>query len=170
VIGAGGTARAAVYALHELGARTVYLYNRTRSKAEALVGAFPDIHLVVLDAPGDKEGSSWLPDGAVQPSIVVSTVPACALTAIAPIDSNDKRPRISNEIFGAEGGVVVDMAYRPVETDLLKLEKGVSGGRWKAVQGLEVLLEQGYAQFERWTGRRCPRTEVRKRVLEKYGI
>jgi pentafunctional AROM polypeptide len=170
VIGAGGTARAAVYALHELGARTVYLYNRTRSKAEALVGAFPNVNLVVLDALGDKEGLSWLPDGAVQPSIIVSTVPASALTAIASIDGNDERLRISNQMFGVEGGVVVDMAYRPAETDLLKLAKGVPGGRWKAVQGLEVLLEQGYVQFERWTGRRCPRTEVRKRVLEKYGI
>ncbi|KIJ23030.1 hypothetical protein M422DRAFT_276476 [Sphaerobolus stellatus SS14] len=34
VIGGGGTSRAAVYALHNLGATTIYLYNRTRSTAE----------------------------------------------------------------------------------------------------------------------------------------
>jgi glutamyl-tRNA reductase len=37
VVGAGGTARAAIYALKSLGVGTVYVYNRTKRKAEELV-------------------------------------------------------------------------------------------------------------------------------------
>jgi len=56
------------------------------------------------------------------------------------------------------------MAYKPAET----LAKTVAGGKWHSVMGIEVLLEQGYRQFELWTGRRCPRSVVSKTVLEAY--
>jgi len=36
------------------------------------------------------------------------------------------------------------------------------------VPGVEVLLEQGFVQFELWTGRRCPRSLVSELVREKY--
>lgn len=38
VLGAGGTARAACYALKNMGVSNLYLYNRTLSKAQALAG------------------------------------------------------------------------------------------------------------------------------------
>lgn len=38
VLGAGGTARAACYALKNMGVVNLYVYNRTLSKAEALAG------------------------------------------------------------------------------------------------------------------------------------
>jgi len=53
-------------------------------------------------------------------------------------------------LFSADGGVVVDMAYRPAETPLLRLAKTVAGGRWHSVMGIEVFLERGYRQFELW--------------------
>ncbi|KAF6760388.1 hypothetical protein DFP72DRAFT_750573, partial [Ephemerocybe angulata] len=39
---------------------------------------------------------------------------------------------------------------------------------WSRVPGIEVLLEQGYVQFELWTGRKCPKEQVSTRVLERY--
>jgi pentafunctional AROM polypeptide len=42
VIGAGGTARAAIYALQSLRAEVIYIYNRTASKARDLAHAFPN--------------------------------------------------------------------------------------------------------------------------------
>ena len=169
VIGAGGTARAAIYALNDLGAQTIYLYNRTKSKADALCAVFPNVRLVVLETlVGGGEGPSsslWPPDG-IAPTVIVSTVPATSTTTSS--SDNLTKLFIPSTLFSAESGVVVDMAYRPAETPLLKLARNVAGARWKTVQGLEVLLEQGYVQFERWTGRRCPREEVSKRVWEVY--
>jgi len=34
--------------------------------------------------------------------------------------------------------------------------------------GIEVLLEQGYRQFELWTGRRCPKERGVQTVLAAY--
>lgn len=159
VIGAGGTARAAIFALHALNARTIYLHNRTTSKAQELALAFPDARVKVLDTI-----EQW-PAGAAPPSVIVGTVPSTALT---PASANNIFP-LSAKLFEYRDGpaVVVDMAYKPAETPLLKLAKE-SGGNWVTIPGLEVLLLQGYAQFEKWTGRKCPQDVVATTVRNRY--
>lgn len=155
VIGAGGTSRAAIYALHALGAKKIYIFNRTRSSAEALLHAIPGANVEVIDSLGSWPGPA--------PSVIVSTVPASATT----IDSAATNALVlSPSLFHPEGGVVVDMAYKPAETPLLALAKKEQS--WKAVMGVEVLLEQGYEQFQAWTGRVCPRDAVAQKVWEKY--
>jgi pentafunctional AROM polypeptide len=57
---------------------------------------------------------------------------------------------------------------KSAETPLLRLAKTVAAGKWHSVMGTEVLLEQGYRQFELWTGRRCPRSLVSKTILAAY--
>ena len=164
VIGAGGTARAAIYALHALGASRIYLFNRTRRSAEELVQAFPDAHVEVLDTL-DVTSIQGPP-----PSIIVSTVPASATTTEKGVAAADAL-FLPPTLFSADAGVVVDMAYRPAETPLLRLAKAASASpdrKWSSVMGIEVLLEQGYNQFELWTGRKCPRRAVAKTVLEAY--
>ena len=159
VIGAGGTARAAIYALHALGASRIYLFNRTRRSAEELLHAIPDANVELLDT---------LDVASVQgppPSIIVSTVPASATTTEEHVPDALFLP---SSLFSADAGVVVDMAYKPAETPLLRLAKTVAAGKWHSVMGIEVLLEQGYRQFELWTGRRCPRSVVSKTVLAAY--
>ncbi|KAH9960636.1 aromatic amino acid family biosynthesis-like protein [Russula dissimulans] len=161
VIGAGGTARAAIYALHALGATRIYLFNRTRRSAEELVHAIPGAHVELLDtldvtsAPGPA------------PRIIVSTVPASATTTEEGVADALFLP---SSLFSADAGVVVDMAYKPAETPLLRLAKTAApaGRKWHTVKGIEVLLEQGYRQFELWTGRRCPKRVVAKTVLGAY--
>jgi pentafunctional AROM polypeptide len=159
VIGAGGTARAAIYALQALNARTIYLYNRTSSNARSLALAFPDARIQVLEAI-----EQW-PSGVAPPSVIVSTVPSSAMTLAT---ENNVLP-LSTKLFEYRDGpaVVIDMAYKPAETPLLKLAKE-AGGNWATVPGLDVLLEQGFVQFEKWTGRRCPKSIVSARVRSKY--
>jgi pentafunctional AROM polypeptide len=160
VIGAGGTARAAIYALHSLGATCIYLFNRTRRSAEELVHAIPGAHVELLDTL-DVESVQ-----GPAPSVIISTVPSSAMTIE---EDTPNALLLPSSLFSAEAGVVIDMAYKPAETPLLKLAKTIPAIRkWHSVMGIEVLLEQGYRQFELWTGRRCPRSVVAKAVLEAY--
>lgn len=159
VIGAGGTARAAVYAMHSLGAKRIYLFNRTRSRAEELAGAFPDLTIDIIDELG-----RW-PEGGSSPSVVVSTLPPSATT----LDKGEEHAMyLPTSLFDPDHqGVVLDAAYKPAETPLLALARTSAKG-WSTAQGLDMLLEQGYEQFELWTGRRCPKGVVAKKVWEYY--
>ncbi|KAL1664916.1 EPSP synthase-domain-containing protein [Schizophyllum commune] len=160
VLGAGGTARAAIYALHALGASPIYLFNRTRSKAEELHAAFPNAPVVVLD-----KLDAWS-ESVPAPNVIVSCVPAAATTT----EVGAEGLHLPQGLLAHQSGpaVVVDMAYKPAETPLLQLAKAVGGEHWSTVPGVEVLLEQGFVQFELWTGRACPRESVSKTVWEKY--
>ena len=160
IIGAGGTSRAAIYALWKLGVPSIYLFNRTESSARVLVDAFPDVNIKLV-----QELGVW-PDKGPAPTIIISTVPASA-TSLEPSASDAIFLRSS--ILSAPGGVVIDMAYKPAETPLLVLAKNV-GKEWRTVKGVEVLLEQGYRQFHLWTGRHCPKNIVSERVWNVYSM
>jgi shikimate 5-dehydrogenase len=63
------------------------------------------------------------------------------------------------------------MAYKPRETPLLKQIHALrrrTGQAWVTVDFLEVLPEQGIAQFELMTGRKAPRGKMRDAVLQAY--
>jgi 3-dehydroquinate dehydratase/shikimate dehydrogenase len=57
--------------------------------------------------------------------------------------------------------IVMDMVYRPRDTELLRLarRKGI-----ETISGVEMFLAQGFAQFEIWTGERAPEREMRRAV------
>ena len=154
IIGAGGTSRAALYAVHSLGIKQIYLYNRTRSSAEALRNAFPNYNIKILRSLDSFPGDA--------PNVIISTVPGSATTT----RKGAPGLLLTKALFSSAWGVAVDMAYKPAETPLLSLAAAAQG--WKVVRGVDVLLEQGFAQFELWTGRRCPRKEVSAKVWDKY--
>jgi len=157
VIGSGGTSRAAIFALYSLGVSTIYLYNRTRSTAVALAKHFPqDYNIIVLDAVDN------FPNGA--PTAIVSTIPATAASS----EASEGKIHLTSALLGAQGGVVVDMAYRPSPTPLLQLVRSINDVNWRSVEGIGVLLEQGYRQFEAWTGMNAPQGNIRRAVREKY--
>ena len=62
--------------------------------------------------------------------------------------------------------VVMDIVYSPLETRLLR-EARAAGCR--VVQGLDMLLYQGVAQFELWTGLPAPVEAMRKALLAASG-
>ena len=160
VIGAGGTARAAVYALMTLGVREVYVFNRTRAKAEAIAAAFDGQEQGATRVRAIEALGAW---PSTPPRVIVSTVPGDATTTT----QSTSALHLPTTLFTAPTGVVVDMAYKPAETPLLRLAAETAPG-WARVRGVEVLLEQGYVQFETWTGRPCPKEQARARVLAKY--
>ncbi len=158
VIGAGGTCRAAIYALHKLGLSTIYLYNRTSANAETVKGAFPSIYNIIC-----VDGLQSFP--GQPPTVIVSTVPGSSLN----MESKGEGLLITPELLSSPyGGVAIDMAYRPNITALLQLVKEHEGKPWTAVSGVEILLEQAFVQFERWTGKRAPKGGMQKAAWAKY--
>ncbi|KAH7105824.1 Pentafunctional AroM protein [Auriculariales sp. MPI-PUGE-AT-0066] len=157
VLGAGGTARAAIYALHSLGARKIVLLNRTKANADKLASSFPPQYgVVAIDA---SDAGAQL--SAERPLVIVSTVPPQAA------ESQDSLHLTPNLLGTTAPGVVVDMVYAPYETPLLKRVRQHGQG-WVGVPGLEVLLEQGFRQFELWTGRPAPRDTIKNTVWAAY--
>jgi 3-dehydroquinate dehydratase / shikimate dehydrogenase len=58
--------------------------------------------------------------------------------------------------------IVMDMVYRPRETELLRLARRKG---FEVVSGLEMFLAQGYAQYEIWTGERAPENAMRRAIV-----
>ncbi|PWN21454.1 Shikimate dehydrogenase [Microstroma glucosiphilum] len=177
VIGAGGSARAALYAAHKVGVSKIYLYNRTRENALKLQRTLPaDWSVEVVDT---LDESSF---GDRPPQVIISNVPADGTSLDASSGAGVILPR--SILTNAKGGVVVDMSYKPHHTPLLELvrlenerheeerQDGIAGaekrGKWVAVPGLTILLEQGCHQFSKWTGREAPRKVVEETCWKQY--
>jgi shikimate dehydrogenase len=136
VLGAGGAGRAAAWALTTAGAQ-VAIWNRTPERARELaadIGA----RAVEVAEPADI---------LVNCTSVGLHDPAATFKAL-PIEADD---------LGA-GSLVVDMVYTAGTTRLLEAAR-TRGAR--VVDGLEVLVAQGAASFERWTGMEAPREAMR---------
>ena len=160
VIGAGGTARAAIYALHAEGFSPIYLVGRTAAKLEDLVRSFPeDYHLQVVTSETTQSLSS-------PPSVAIGTIPADqpinaelenTLKQILKAHNADKQdanqahpvPSASLADKSVPQRVLLEMAYKPSETPLMEMARD-SG--WKTIPGREVLAAQAVYQFEAWTG------------------
>lgn len=136
VIGGGGTARAAIYALHAMHYFPIYVLGRSASKIQSLIEDFPkEFHLQTLTSNKDVESIPHLP------RIAIGTIPADK-----PIDRSMQQTL--EYIFSrSREGILLEMAYKPAITPLMELAKA-----WKTISGLEVLAGQGYYQFELWTG------------------
>ncbi|KAF5539397.1 shikimate-5-dehydrogenase [Fusarium mexicanum] len=140
VLGAGGAARAACYAVQTLGFGELIVVNRTVSKAEDLASRFPDLKTRSF---ATLEEAATTKD--VQIRLIVACVPADDLGA----------EKVPSALFSvARDGVLVEMAYRPQVTGMMTVAERYSG--WKVYRGVDVLEEQAYAQFELWTGREAP--------------
>lgn len=133
VLGAGGSARAAVWALQEAGAAEVLVWNRTRARAERLCA---DLGGRVVDS---------LPERA---DLLVNT------TAVGLQSGQDPFKALPLAVDALHGyPCLVDFVYGSGSTALASA--ALSAGA-TVVDGLEILVRQGARSFERWTGRPAP--------------
>lgn len=128
VIGAGGAARAAVWALKKDGAE-VKLFARTRPKVQALAQEFQVDFEPVQSAQLGKH------------DIVINATP------LGSVDSPLRTPAVAEQLDGAK--LVYDLVYNPIETELLKEARRAG---CETLGGLEMLVTQARLQFELWTG------------------
>jgi 3-dehydroquinate dehydratase/shikimate dehydrogenase len=140
VLGAGGAARAAVFALVSQGAE-VFIVNRTHEKA------------VKLARQAKAKTLKHELFAKNRFDVLINTTP-CGMAGI-----KQALPIAESEL---NAGLVFDMVYNPLETPLLKLakERGIP-----VISGLEMFVQQGARQFEIWTGKPAPEAEM-MRVVE----
>ena len=141
VVGNGGAARAAVFALKDRGAEVV-ITGRNPLKVKRLARA--------VDAPlieFSKLGGDYF-------DVLVHATPV------------GMYPKSNGNLFPGRipADVVFDMVYNPLETALLKHAR--DEGR-AVIGGLEMFVEQAAAQFQLWTGTEAPRALMRNAVLER---
>jgi shikimate dehydrogenase len=141
VLGAGGAARAAVWALRSAGA-VVDIWNRTSSRAEA-------VHLDLGGAgavPVEVQGGAVTEIDQGAYGLIVNTT-AVGLHGEDPFAHLPLRP----DRFGEQ--VVVDMVYGEGPSTLLSAAEEAGA---TAVDGIEVLVQQGALSLQVWTGRDAP--------------
>src|SRR2546429_723953 len=140
VFGAGGAARAAVFAL-------------ARSRASVAICARPGETARPLARALRAES---LPPGAFPHQYLDGQLNATPVgmhphDGVSPLDPGELHCRL-----------VMDMINRPRETQLLKIaaRKGIA-----TVPGIEMLIAQGVAQWQIWMGKRAPEAPMRRAVL-----
>lgn len=140
VLGSGGTAPAAVYALAGLGAGAITVAARDPGKAARLVelGSALGVPAAFADLAG-----AGLPEAVERADVLVSTVPADAAAGYAPIFA-----RIP---------VLLDAIYDPWPTPLARAVATAGG---EVISGLQMLLHQAFSQVEQFTGRPAPRQQM----------
>ncbi len=146
VIGAGGAARAIIWALLDEGAPTVRLANRTRIRAENLANHFG----AKVEVVEWNEVSEAMSDTAT----IVNT------TSLGMEGQPELRVHFDAAPLGA---LVTDVVYTPLTTSFL--EQAQARGL-ETVDGLGMLLHQAVPGFERWFGQK-PEVddELRQAVL-----
>ncbi len=140
VLGAGGAARAVVYALVSVGARVVLL-NRTPERAEALASAMS----------GALAGAR-LETGRLDPQTVCRQAPRSQLivntTPLGMWPQVETSPWPPDVPFPPQA-FFFDLVYNPRQTRLVSLARA-SGAQ--ASDGLRMLVHQGAEAFALWTG------------------
>lgn len=144
VMGAGGAARAVAYALASVGT-SIKILNRTLSRAESLVvdlaSLFPTLPLCSL---------------SLTPATLHQEVPLADL--LVNTTSLGMWPQVERSAWPEElplppSLTVFDLVYNPVETKLMRQAREAGA---LAMGGLEMLVYQGAAAWELWTGQKAP--------------
>jgi shikimate dehydrogenase len=141
ILGAGGSARAAAYALREAGAADVAVWNRTPERAQALAA---DLGVRAVRRPGTAD-------------LLVN----CTAVGLRDADATLKDLPLDAEDLGGYA-CVVDLVYRDGGTALLAAAT-LAGST--VVDGLEILVHQGALSLQTWTRRRAPIEAMRAAAL-----
>lgn len=136
VLGAGGAARAAVFALKERGAE-VYILNRTLGPAQKLARSAR----VRTMKRADLRKMSF--------DVIINATPVgMGNTRESPLKEDEIKTRY-----------LFEMIYDPPETRLMKLARATGA---QVIPGIEMFVQQAARQFEIWTGKPAPVDEMQR--------
>jgi len=143
LLGAGGAALAVAVSLARGGIRSLWIANRSLGRAEALARRLREktqsvaLPLTEDALRGPLRGARLLVNGT---SVGMSGGPA---PAALPLPAT----------LLHSGLLVYDLVYNPARTPLLIAAQRVGA---RTLEGLPMLIYQGAASFERWTGQPAP--------------
>ena len=153
VLGAGGSARAVVYALAADAGANVVVANRNEERAHALARAFALPNGRIVAVPLTEAN---LRDALAGAAVLVNT------TSVGMHPNENEMPSVPEDVLGPHL-LVSDLVYNPAETRLLALARARG---CRAVQnGVEMLVQQGALAFQQWTGL-FPPTDVMRVAVE----
>jgi shikimate dehydrogenase len=149
VLGAGGTACAAVAGLADLGIRTVRVVAREPARAEPVVRCAAKLGLAAEVTRWADADFGALASAA---EVLVNTAPAAAI-----------EPCVADL---AKAPCVLDVIYHPWPT---ALAEAVAARDGRLATGLDMLLHQAFGQVEQFTGLPAPRAEMRDALRAATG-
>ncbi|MEA1935517.1 MAG: shikimate dehydrogenase [Thermodesulfobacteriota bacterium] len=143
ILGAGGTARSAVYAILNEGGIPIIL-NRTIEKGKKLAAEFgcESYHIDDIEK--------------IKADCLINTTP------VGMTPDTGKSPVENNILTNFK--CVMDVIYNPLRTKLLK---NAEKAGCTVLSGLDMFVHQGAEQIKMWTGIEPPREFMRQIVLEK---
>ena len=155
VLGAGGAARAVVYALAQAQVNSVTVINRTTGRAMAMVqemsGLFSSTTLRAMPMTVDTFRTL-----AQNLDLVINST----TLGMAPLDNECPWPE--NVPMPGEA-TYYDLVYNPRETVFLSRAKATGAA---TVSGLGMLIHQGALSFKIWTGQQAP-IDIMREACEK---
>jgi shikimate dehydrogenase len=143
VLGAGGTACAAIAGLAELAVSSVSVVARSPDRAQDAVRCAEKLGLTVEVVPWSSLAT------VAGATVLVNTAPSAAI-----------EPHVA---VLASASYVLDVIYHPWPTPLAQARDG------KLATGLDMLLHQAFGQVEQFTGRPAPRAAMRDALHEATG-
>jgi len=140
IYGAGGSARAAAFALTQAGAE-VFICARRPDAGRKLAKA----------AGGEAIKRSALRSQEFDALLNATPIGMFPLEKVSPLAASELNCTL-----------VMDLIYRPIRTKLLRL---AASRKIACVSGAEMFLAQGFAQWEHWMGSKAPESIMRNAVL-----
>lgn len=150
LLGAGGAARAALAGLVESGAGEILVYNRTAERARAVARRIGGQRARVVSIARELEGEDF--------DLVVNA------TRLG-LGADDPTPFDLSAL--ARAGAAMDLIYGREPSAFVRSaeQAGV-----RVTDGLEMLVQQGAASFERWWGRPAPIETMREAVRARQPV
>ncbi|HEY3059037.1 MAG TPA: shikimate dehydrogenase [Chloroflexota bacterium] len=154
VVGAGGAARSAVWALATLGASRIHVVNRTLERARQVqadlaMGGIADLTVGALHEVAEHTNEPW--------GVIVNATS---------LGHHGAAPDVHPSCYSPQS-VAIELAYNPPETGFMRAAQAAGA---RAENGLGMLVHQAALSFERWTGRTPPLEVMFGAVADRIGV
>ncbi len=159
ILGCGGAARAVVVGCAQLGCTEIHVLGRNQDKLGKFLDSWinSDLAITIHTHPWEQ-----LPELLAQANLLVNATPVGMYPKVeqSPVDQL-AMARLP------ENAIAYDLIYTPNPTQFLRQAKEQGA---IAIDGLEMLVQQGAAAFKIWLGQTPPVDIMRHALQEKLGL